>query len=94
LTSYIERVKDLESNEDAQQVLRQICLHFLDSGWTNHLSAMQHLKEGIGLRQYQQEDPARLYQKEGYEIFLHTFSHFEKEVTLYLARYITVPQNI
>ncbi|MES5953587.1 accessory Sec system translocase SecA2 [Bacillus fungorum] len=94
LTSYIERVKDLESNEDAQQVLRQISLHFLDSGWTNHLSAMQHLKEGIGLRQYQQEDPARLYQKEGYEIFLHTFSHFEKEVTLYLARYITVPQNI
>ncbi|MDJ1478296.1 accessory Sec system translocase SecA2 [Bacillus sp. LS15-K4] len=94
LTSYIERVNDLESNEDAQQVLRQISLHFLDSGWTNHLSAMQHLKEGIGLRQYQQEDPARLYQKEGFEIFLHTFSHFEKEVTLYLARYITVPQNI
>lgn len=94
LTSYIEHVNDLESNEDAQQVLRQISLHFLDSGWTNHLSAMQHLKEGIGLRQYQQEDPARLYQKEGFEIFLHTFSHFEKEVTLYLARYITVPQNI
>ncbi|PHA19005.1 accessory Sec system translocase SecA2 [Bacillus wiedmannii] len=94
LTSYIERVNNLESNEDAQQVLRQISLHFLDSGWTNHLSAMQHLKEGIGLRQYQQEDPARLYQKEGFEIFLHTFSHFEKEVALYLARYITVPQNI
>ncbi|EOQ34268.1 MULTISPECIES: accessory Sec system translocase SecA2 [Bacillus] len=94
LTSYIERVNDLESNEDAQEVLRQISLHFLDSGWTNHLSAMQHLKEGIGLRQYQQEDPARLYQKEGFEIFLHTFSHFEKEVALYLAKYITVPQNI
>lgn len=94
LTSYIERIKDLESNEDAQEVLRQISLHFLDSGWTNHLSAMQHLKEGIGLRQYQQEDPARLYQKEGFEIFLHTFSHFEKEVALYLARYINVPQNI
>ncbi|MFJ1106596.1 accessory Sec system translocase SecA2 [Bacillus sp. RA(2023)] len=94
LTSYIERIKDLESNEDAQEVLRQISLHFLDSGWTNHLSAMQHLKEGIGLRQYQQEDPARLYQKEGFEIFLHTFSHFEKEVALYLARYINIPQNI
>ncbi|MEI5911705.1 accessory Sec system translocase SecA2 [Bacillus albus] len=94
LTSYIERIKDLESNEDVQEVLRQISLHFLDSGWTNHLSAMQHLKEGIGLRQYQQEDPARLYQKEGFEIFLHTFSHFEKEVALYLARYINVPQNI
>ena len=94
LTSYIERVNALESDADAQQVLRQISLHFLDSGWTSHLSAMQHLKEGIGLRQYQQEDPARLYQKEGFEIFLHTFSHFEKEVALYLARYITVPQNI
>ena len=63
ISNYVERVKALENNTGAQQALRQLGLHFLDSNWTNHLSAMQHLKEGIGLRQYQQEDPIRLYQK-------------------------------
>ncbi|UYX53401.1 accessory Sec system translocase SecA2 [Bacillus thuringiensis] len=94
ISGYIERIKNTESNIEAQQAFRQIGLHFLDSSWTNHLSAMQHLKEGIGLRQYQQEDPTRLYQKEGFEIFLQTYSHFEKEMVLYIARYLKIPQNV
>ncbi|GAB6459725.1 accessory Sec system translocase SecA2 [Bacillus luti] len=93
ISNHVERIKTLENNTSAQQALRQLGLHFLDSNWTNHLSAMQHLKEGIGLRQYQQEDPIRLYQKEGLEIFLQTYSHFEREMILYLARYLEVPQN-
>ncbi|MBM6649194.1 accessory Sec system translocase SecA2 [Bacillus sp. RIT 809] len=94
ISDYVERVKNTASNIEAQQAFRQIGLHFLDSSWTNHLSAMQHLKEGIGLRQYQQEDPTRLYQKEGFEIFLQTYSHFEKEMVLYIARYLKTPQNV
>ncbi|PGZ61816.1 accessory Sec system translocase SecA2 [Bacillus cereus] len=93
ISNHVERIKTLENNTSAQHALRQLGLHFLDSNWTNHLSAMQHLKEGIGLRQYQQEDPIRLYQKEGLEIFLQTYSHFEREMVLYLARYLEVPQN-
>ena len=40
---------------------------------------MTHLKEGIGLRQYQQEDPTRLYQKEALDIFLYTHMVISKK---------------
>ncbi|EOV9528815.1 accessory Sec system translocase SecA2 [Bacillus cytotoxicus] len=94
IADYIERVKELDSHTDLHQSLRQVGLHFLDQNWINHLEAMNHLKEGIGLRHYQQEDPTRLYQKEGLEIFLYTYSTFEKDMCRYVARHLTVPQNV
>ena len=47
-----------------------IMLQSIDSHWKDHLLAMDHLKEGIGLRGYGQKDPIREYQKEGYEMFM------------------------
>ncbi|PGK44220.1 accessory Sec system translocase SecA2 [Bacillus anthracis] len=91
---YKERVKELNSHTDLQQSLRYVALHFLDQNWVNHLDAMTHLKEGIGLRQYQQEDPTRLYQKEGLDIFLYTYGNFEKEMCRYVARHLGVPENV
>ena len=49
---------------------RGILLQTLDELWKEHLLAMDHLKEGIGLRGYAGEDPKRAYQREGYEMFL------------------------
>ncbi|PEC85689.1 accessory Sec system translocase SecA2 [Bacillus cereus] len=94
LSLYKERVNELNSNTDLQQSLRYVALHFLDQNWVNHLDAMTHLKEGIGLRQYQQEDPTRLYQKEGLDIFLYTYGNFEKEMCRYVARHLGVPENV
>lgn len=94
LSLYKERVNELNSNADLQQSLRYVALHFLDQNWVNHLDAMTHLKEGIGLRQYQQEDPTRLYQKEGLDIFLYTYGNFEKEMCHYVARHLGVPENV
>ncbi|RWS39136.1 accessory Sec system translocase SecA2 [Bacillus mycoides] len=94
ISSYIERVQELNNHADLQQSLRYVGLHFLDQNWVNHLDAMTHLKEGIGLRQYQQEDPTRLYQKEGLDIFLYTYGNFEKEMCRYIARHLAVPENV
>jgi len=47
-----------------------VMLHSIDSHWKDHLLAMDHLREGIGLRGYGQKDPIREYQKEGYEMFM------------------------
>ncbi|WP_237979624.1 accessory Sec system translocase SecA2 [Bacillus thuringiensis] len=94
LSLYKERVNELNSHTDLQQSLRYVALHFLDQNWVNHLDAMTHLKEGIGLRQYQQEDPTRLYQKEGLDIFLYTYGNFEKEMCHYVARHLGVPENV
>jgi preprotein translocase subunit SecA len=71
-----ERVRKLyEEREEAftQPVMRQIekivMLQTLDSLWKDHLLAMDHLKEGIGLRGYGQLNPLVEYQKEGFSMF-------------------------
>ena len=44
-------------------------LQVVDGQWKDHLLAMDHLKEGIGLRGYGQKDPLIEYKREGFEMF-------------------------
>jgi preprotein translocase subunit SecA len=48
---------------------RMIMLQIVDAQWKDHLLAMDHLKEGIGLRGYGQRDPLVEYKKESYVLF-------------------------
>jgi len=65
------RAKEAEFGKDLMDyLLRVIMLHAIDTQWKDHLLAMDHLKEGIGLRGYGQKDPVREYQKEGYDMFM------------------------
>jgi preprotein translocase subunit SecA len=52
-----------------RQIERVVYLQTLDSLWKDHLLAMDHLKEGIGLRGYGQRNPLTEYQKEGFAMF-------------------------
>ncbi len=72
----LERVRRLYDEREAQftqPVMRQIekivSLQTLDSLWKDHLLAMDHLKEGIGLRGYAQQNPLVEYQKEAFTMF-------------------------
>ncbi|MBF0524683.1 MAG: preprotein translocase subunit SecA [Deltaproteobacteria bacterium] len=56
--------------ETARYLERIIMLQVIDVLWKDHLLAMDHLKEGIGLRGYAQVDPLREYKKEGYNMFM------------------------
>jgi len=55
-------------------LLKVIMLQAIDMHWKEHLLAMDHLREGIGLRGYAQKDPIREYQREGYEMFMNMIS--------------------
>ena len=48
---------------------KAISLRIIDSNWVEHMSAMEHLKEGIGLRGYSQTNPIQAYTMEGFEMF-------------------------
>jgi len=48
---------------------KAISLRIIDSNWVEHMSAMEHLKEGIGLRGYSQTNPIQAYTIEGFEMF-------------------------
>ena len=69
----VRRLYDEREREFTEPVMRQIekivMLQTLDSLWKDHLLAMDHLKEGIGLRGYGQKNPLVEYQKEGFEMF-------------------------
>jgi preprotein translocase subunit SecA len=51
------------------EVEKHVMLGAVDSAWKDHLLALDHLKEGIGLRGYAQKDPKNEYKRESYELF-------------------------
>jgi preprotein translocase subunit SecA len=48
---------------------REIMLQVVDHSWKDHLLALDHLRDGIGLRGYGQRDPVKEYQRESYDLF-------------------------
>jgi preprotein translocase subunit SecA len=52
------------------RVFRREYLREIDSAWVEHLTSMEHLRDGIGLRGYGQRDPKQEYKKEGYDLFI------------------------
>ncbi len=69
----VRQLYDQRETEFTEPVMRQIekivMLQTLDALWKDHLLAMDHLKEGIGLRGYAQVNPLVEYQKEGFTMF-------------------------
>jgi len=66
---YLKKEKAL-GVELVLRVFRHIYLETIDESWVDHLSSMEHLRDGIGLRGYGQRDPKNEYKKEGYNLFL------------------------
>jgi len=48
---------------------RDVLLRYVDLAWKDHLFALDHLREGIGLRGYGQRDPLQEYKKESFALF-------------------------
>ena len=62
--------KELEFKEGFMRWFeRMIILQIIDQQWKDHLLALDHLKEGIGLRGYGQRDPKMEYKRESFELF-------------------------
>jgi preprotein translocase subunit SecA len=65
--------------EMLHQLEKWIYLRVLDELWKDNLLDMDHLREGIGLRGYAQQDPLREYQKEAYALFLSMIARLKKD---------------
>lgn len=66
---YENKIKQF-GEEEMRALEAFIALNSLDTHWKEHLLALDHLKEGIGLRGYGQKDPLREYQRESFDLFL------------------------
>ena len=78
--------------EVANEFEKAIMLRVIDTRWTNHISTMSNLREGIGLRGYS-ENPLRAYTVEGYELYENLLDAIDQEVTLFLLN-AEIRQNI
>jgi preprotein translocase subunit SecA len=65
---------------------RIVMLSVLDGLWKDHLLAMDHLKEGIGLRGYAQQDPLVAYKRESFEMFEAMMMRFQEDTARHLFR--------
>src|SRR5207244_484428 len=52
-----------------RQYERYVMLQILDGHWREHLSALDHLRQGIHLRGYAQKNPKQEYKREAFELF-------------------------
>jgi preprotein translocase subunit SecA len=65
---------------------RVVMLSVLDGLWKDHLLNMDHLKEGIGMRGYAQQDPLVAYKKESFEMFEAMMMRFQEDTCRHLFR--------
>ena len=81
--------------EDFRHLERIIMLQTVDNLWKDHLLSMDHLKEGIGLRGYAQQNPLIVYKKEGFDMFQGMISRVKDETMGILFRiHISEPDKI
>lgn len=92
VSEYEEKLKDIPE-EIKDEFEKTISLRVIDTHWMEHINTMSHLREGIGLRGYAQEDPLRAYTLEGYELFDHLLCLIDKEITTYLVK-AEIRQNL
>lgn len=82
---YTEREREL-GIELLLRVFRHVYLEEIDKAWIDHLTNMDHLRDGIGLRGYGQRDPKREYKREGYNMFINMMAQVSANVVTKLMR--------
>ena len=85
IEDYEEKLKDIPQ-DIVNEFEKAITLKVIDSYWMEHISTMSHLREGIGLRGYANENPLQAYTMEGYELFDLMLAKINKDVSIYLLK--------
>lgn len=92
VSEYDEKLKEVPV-EVTREFEKAISLRVIDTHWMNHINTMAHLREGIHLRGYAQENPLRAYKTEGFELYEDLLSNIDKEITMFLVK-AEIRQNI
>jgi preprotein translocase subunit SecA len=73
---------------------KSLLLQVLDAVWKEHLYALDHLRQGIGLRAYGQRDPLNEYKSEAFALFNAMLDELKERVTTMLARVELAPEPV
>ncbi|MGD0102856.1 MAG: preprotein translocase subunit SecA [Rhodopila sp.] len=72
---------------------KSLLIQTLDAVWKEHLYALDHLRQGIGLRAYGQRDPLNEYKSEAFALFNAMLAELKERVTGMLARVELAPER-
>ena len=90
LTDKVEDDYKAKTKEIPKEVIAEfekaISLRVIDEAWVDHIGAMEHLREGIGLRGYAQTNPLQAYTMEGYDLFDALLAGIESKISIYLLK--------
>ncbi len=78
---YANKESQLNGEDQMLEFQKVVVLRVVDSKWTDHIDAMDQLRQSIGLRAYGQNNPLVEYQQEGYQMFESMIGSIEYEVT-------------
>ena len=85
ITTESYQAKELEFGEEQmREIERVVLLRVVDQKWMAHINNMDHLKQGMGLRAYKQQDPIQAYQMEGSAMFEEMIETIKLETVKYL----------
>ncbi len=84
-SAYFQKEKEW-GPEIMRDMERLLTLQTVDQRWREHLLAMDHLKEGIGLRGYAQQNPLIEYKREGLDMFQEMIEQIKLETIQMLFR--------
>lgn len=76
-----EKLDNINNKDLILEFEKVIILRAVDTRWTDHIDAMDQLRQGVGLRAYAQNNPLVEYQTEGYERFNDMISGIEYDAT-------------
>ena len=71
--------------EIIKEVEKSLLLQVLDQVWKEHLLSLDHLRQGIGLRAYAQQDPLNEYKSEAFEMFNQMLNELDERITTILS---------
>ncbi len=87
IRQYEAKIKKAEENRiDFKRTERNVLLNQVDKQWMNHISNMDALRKGIGLRGYGQKDPVMEYRREGFEMFDSMIETIQDNTAMILAK--------
>ncbi|MCG7194224.1 preprotein translocase subunit SecA [Fructilactobacillus sanfranciscensis] len=90
---YVEKEKELQDPAQVLEFEKVVILRVVDSHWTDHIDAMDQLRESIGLRGYGQLNPLVEYQREGSRMFEEMVADIDYGVTRLFMK-AEIRQNI
>ncbi len=84
LASFMQEKAEQVGEENMKHFEKMLLLQILDHHWKEHLLAMDHLREGIGLRGYAQKQPLQEYKHESFKLFASMIARIREETMLAL----------